>query len=292
MRQGKLEFMQGQSASNASDNTGESRAAHFSEQPGRSPVQAKVGAQHKVSVLGVQIANVSSQEAIELIEQLMQGSGGPTQPIYIVNAHTLNLAAESREYRSVLNTARVVFADGTGTRWAARLRGVRMRANLVGTDLIPELFGATAERGYRYFLLGASAAAIEKAAESCRRMYPGWDLAGFHHGFVQDEVSATEVIERINAARPHMLLVGMGNPVQECWIAKHRQRINVPVSIGVGGLFDHWAGSLKRAPAWVRRNGFEWVQLLLQQPHKWRRYLLGNPKFLFRMVTHLPHERS
>jgi len=123
-------------------------------------------------------------------------------------------------------------------------------------------------------------------------MYPGWELAGFHHGFVQDELSAQAVIAKINAARPHLLLVGMGNPLQESWIAKHRSSIMAPVSIGVGGLFDHWAGNLTRAPAWVRRNGLEWVQLLLQQPHKWRRYLMGNPKFVIRMLWHLPGERS
>jgi N-acetylglucosaminyldiphosphoundecaprenol N-acetyl-beta-D-mannosaminyltransferase len=84
----------------------------------------------------------------------------------------------------------------------------------------------------------------------------------------------------------------MGNPLQEQWIDRFGHRIHVPVSIGVGGLFDHWGNNLKRAPVWVRRNGLEWVQLLLQQPHKWRRYLVGNPKFLFRMVAHLPREHQ
>ena len=75
----------------------------------------------------------------------------------------------------------------------------------------------------------------------------------------------------------------MGNPLQEQWIHDHRAALRVPVSIGVGGLFDHWGGNLRRAPLWVRRLGFEWLQILLQQPgRKWRRYLLGNPKFLAR----------
>lgn len=87
-----------------------------------------------------------------------------------------------------------------------------------------------------------------------RGMYPGWELAGFHHGYLsQDAVAAA--IERINAARAHLLLVGMGNPLQELWIDRYRDRLQVPVSIGVGGLFDHWGGNLKRAPRWVRRHG-------------------------------------
>lgn len=100
------------------------------------------------------------------------------------------------------------------------------------------------------------------------------------------------MIEKINVARPDLLLVGMGNPRQEYWIHAHKAKLRVPVCIGVGGLFDHWAGNLKRAPLWVRRQGFEWLQILLQQPFKWRRYLVGNPKFLIRIVQQLPRDRS
>jgi N-acetylglucosaminyldiphosphoundecaprenol N-acetyl-beta-D-mannosaminyltransferase len=78
------------------------------------------------------------------------------------------------------------------------------------------------------------------------------------------------------------LLVGMGNPLQERWIHDHEAALDVPVMMAVGGLFDHWAGNLRRAPAFVRRLGFEWLQLLLQQPHKFPRYALGNPMFLAR----------
>jgi N-acetylglucosaminyldiphosphoundecaprenol N-acetyl-beta-D-mannosaminyltransferase len=230
-------------------------------------------------------------EAVSVVESRLRDNVTRTYAIYIVNAHTLNLAAESPDYLHILNSADLVFADGTGARWAARIRGVRMKANLVGTDFVPELFLRTAGRGYRYFLLGASSSTISRAAEASARMHPGWTLAGFHHGYVQDETQAVAVIERINRANPHVLLVGMGNPLQEHWLHRHRHRIRVPVSVGVGGLFDHWGGNLTRAPLWVRRQGFEWLQLLLQQPHKWRRYVLGNPKFLFRMVKHLPGDR-
>ena len=221
----------------------------------------------------------------------MRKEGSRSNPIYIVNAHSLNLAAESAHYRTVLNSAYRVLADGTGARWAARIRGVRLKANLVGTDLVPELFRATAGRGYRYYMLGADARTIELAARACARMYPGWTLAGFHHGYIHDDAVASAVIDEINATGAHLLLVGMGNPLQELWIHRHRDRLHLPVSIGVGGLFDHWSGNLQRAPTWVRKHGFEWLQLLLQQPHKWRRYLLGNPKFLLRMVRSAAAER-
>ena len=256
------------------------------------PAAANKSPLSQVHILGVRIHNASSEEAIDLIEELLHEDRAATSSIYIVNAHTLNLACESYPYRKVLNSGDVVFADGTGARWAARLRGTRLKANLVGTDLVPKLFQTTAGRGYRYFLLGADASTIQRAAAACQKMFPGWGLAGFHHGYVQDEADATKVIGEINATRADVLLVGMGNPLQEQWIHRHRGSLQVPVSIGVGGLFDHWAGNLKRAPAWIRRHGLEWTQLLLQQPHKWRRYLLGNPKFLFRIVAQLPRDRQ
>lgn len=238
-----------------------------------------------VHVLGVAINNLSQAEAIALIESWVQDRE-TTRSIFIVNAHTLNLSSVDPKFQSVLNNASRVFADGTGVRWAARLRGIRIKENLVGTDLVPRLFTETAGRGYRYFLLGAGNSTISRAARRCETDFPGWDLVGFHHGYVSEKETAT-LIEKINSAQPHLLLVGMGNPLQECWIHRYQKQLQVPVCIGVGGLFNHWAGDLQRAPHWVRQRGFEWLQLLLQQPHKWRRYLLGNPQFLIRILREL-----
>jgi N-acetylglucosaminyldiphosphoundecaprenol N-acetyl-beta-D-mannosaminyltransferase len=243
----------------------------------------------QVSILGVYISNFSQTEAIAMIEDLIW-KRCETNAIFIVNAHTLNLATEDPQYREVLNTATEVLADGTGIRWAARLRGVKLKDNLVGTDLIPRLFEVTAFRGYRYYLLGAHSDTIERAAHTVSKKYPGWNLVGFHHGYIAPN-DTNEVIKKINAVNPDLLLVGMGNPWQEYWIREHQATLRVPVCIGVGGLFNHWSGDLIRAPLWVRRQGFEWLQILLQQPYKWRRYLVGNPKFLLRIVQQLPRDR-
>jgi N-acetylglucosaminyldiphosphoundecaprenol N-acetyl-beta-D-mannosaminyltransferase len=155
-----------------------------------------------------------------------------------------------------------------------------MQDNVNGTDLTPELFRATAGRGYRYFLLGADRESIPRAAEHARKTFTGWAQAGFHHGYVNDAGRESEVISQINRARPHLLLVAMGNPLQERWIHDHRHQLEVPLGMAVGGLFSYWAGNIRRSPSWLRRCGLEWLGILLQQPHKARRYLIGNPKFL------------
>ena len=237
-----------------------------------------------VSLLGVRVTDTTRREAVALMEAWIRAADGRARAAFIVNAHTLNLACEDAAYRAVLNAADVVFADGTGVRLAARLRGVQLVDNLVGTDLLPQFFTTHLARGYRYFLLGGTPGTDARAAARVRQEFPGIRVVGHHHGFFA-ESAAPAVIDQINAAAPDMLLVAMGNPLQERWIDAHRAALHVPVCIGVGGLINHWAGDLQRAPQWVRELGMEWGQILLQQPHKWRRYLLGNPKFVYRAVV-------
>ncbi|MEX2142283.1 MAG: WecB/TagA/CpsF family glycosyltransferase [Pirellulales bacterium] len=237
-----------------------------------------------VSVFGVRIANLDEVSAIRSLEQIIDDFDGHARAVYFVNAHTLNFAARQPEFRDVLNRAACVFGDGTGVRWAARCRGVRMKANLNGTDLVPRLFHDTAGRGLRYYLLGAAADMVARAAAKAEELFPGWTLAGYHHGYI-DKHRCPDVIEQINAAEPHLLLVCMGNPLQEQWIDRHLGSLRVPICMGTGALIDRWAGNLPRAPRWIRRLGHEWAHVLLQQPHKWRRYLLGNPLFLWRMLA-------
>ncbi len=235
-----------------------------------------------LSILGVRICDTRRTTAIELLSAALAGSPARPRLVYFVNAHTLNLAAADPQYRRVLNGADYVFGDGTGVRWAARLQGVCIRDNLCGTDLIPQLLAANADRGCRMFLLGGNEGLIDSAARRAAELFPGWRIAGRHHGYL-DAAGSRDAVAAINAAEPHLLLVGMGNPRQERWLAEFRQRLRVPLCAAVGGLFHYWAGDLRRAPRWLRRLGAEWLGILFQQPSKAQRYLLGNPLFLWRI---------
>jgi N-acetylglucosaminyldiphosphoundecaprenol N-acetyl-beta-D-mannosaminyltransferase len=237
------------------------------------------------TVLGVHILNVRKDRGVELLEDVIRRRDGRAQSVFFVNAHTLNLAAADPRDREVLNTGDFVFGDGTGVRWAARLNGARMCDNLVGTDFTPALLKTTAERGYSYFMLGGDQSTIERAAQYARENFPGWRLAGYHHGFLKSAELNASAIEIINAARPDVLLVGMGNPLQERWIQAQLDRLDTSLCLGIGGLFDYWAGNVSRAPGWLRRFGHEWIWRLFQQPRdKARRYLIGNPLFLARIL--------
>jgi N-acetylglucosaminyldiphosphoundecaprenol N-acetyl-beta-D-mannosaminyltransferase len=240
-----------------------------------------------VEVLGVPIAILHPIEAVAHMQKLIWAAAPHARTVYIVNAHTLNLACDDPSYHTVLTGADTVFGDGTGVRWAARWQGKKMIDNLVGTDLMPFFFVNTMERHYRYFLLGAQTDVVERAAAFLTRQFPGLNVVGHQTGHYS-HAEHHDVIAKVNAARPDVLMVGMGNPIQERWIHENRHSLtDVRLAVGVGGLFDHWGGVLTRAPRWVRRNGFEWVQLMIQQPQKWRRYLIGNPRFLARVAREI-----
>lgn len=243
--------------------------------------------QRELEVLGVTIRDTTMDEAVSLLGRRIERGAvsGETHHVFYVNAHSLNCAIEDPEYRAVLEDGDLVFGDGTGVRWAARMKGVRLQDNLNGTDMTPALLRRYADRGWRYFLLGSTPEIIERAAERCQReLAPGWVCAGYRHGYVDPEEEA-EVVQQINEAQPHLLLVGMGNPLQEKWIHRNRRALRVPLAMGIGGLFHYFADDMPRAPRWVRAMGMEWAYILLQQPKKARRYLLGNPLFLVRAIA-------
>jgi N-acetylglucosaminyldiphosphoundecaprenol N-acetyl-beta-D-mannosaminyltransferase len=250
------------------------------------PLRAARGPGDKdvLSILGVAVTDVVMEEALAIIEAMLTQRPRRAHSVYFVNAHTLNTACDEPAYREVLNRADRVFGDGTGVRWAAKLiHRAPLKDNVNGTDLTPLLFTRFAGRGFKYFLLGNTPDRIGLAAEHTRKTYPGWELAGFHHGYLKGKDSMP-VIEQINASGADMLLVGMGNPLQEQWIHDHLPHLTVPVCMAIGGLTDYWVGDLVRAPAWVRRIGYEWLHLLIRQPKKARRYLIGNPLFLARVM--------
>ncbi|MHA7836183.1 MAG: WecB/TagA/CpsF family glycosyltransferase [bacterium] len=240
------------------------------------------------SVLGVPICDVTMDEAIALIDARLAAAKGRTTSIYFANTNALNLASLDPDYAAVWQRADLVFGDGTGVRWGSRiLRGRAPRDNVNGTDLVPRMFHDLARPGRRYFLLGATPDGVARAASFARKAFAGWDLADFHHGYVHDfdPASTDALLKRIRESGADVLLVGMGNPLQERWIDAHREALGVPVALAIGGLFAYWAGDLDRAPPWMRRLGIEWLHLMLAQPRKVPRYMLGNPAFLSRVLA-------
>lgn len=234
-------------------------------------------------ILGVPITVTTSPALIRLL-----GDGIRTRsPRYLAfaNAHTLNLAVEDQEFLQILRRFTVV-NDGLGVDLASkRLYGERFQENLNGTDFVPYFLRSL---GYpvRVYLLGSREGVAQAAGEALVRCCPNVKVSGTHHGYFSVK-ETSRVIDAINAARPDVLLVAFGNPLQEKWIARYADVLSVPVCIGVGALFDFLSGRQPRAPRWVRLLRSEWCFRLMVEPRRmWRRYILGNVVFLRRVAVY------
>ncbi len=243
---------------------------------------AATSAMPTLGLFDLSIANADVPQAIDWMCARI-AAGEPTRIAYL-NAHCLNQATVDASYRGALATADALLPDGSGIALAARLAGEPLRANLNGTDLVPLLCARLAATGHSVFLLGGRPGVATAAAESLRETCPGLIIAGTRDGYFADRDEA-EVIAEINASGASLVLVAMGVPLQETWLARVAPRLSAPMTMGVGGLFDFLSGRIPRAPLGLRRVGLEWTWRLYQEPARmWRRYVLGNPVFVARAL--------
>lgn len=242
------------------------------------------GASHpaRLSVLGVPFTDLRFDQAVERIREMLDTPGA--KQVVLANAHTLNLAHTDPGYRQVLCDAALVLRDGVGIELASLALGHRLRHNFVGTDFVPRCLEALAPQRPGILLFGARPGVAECAGRVLAARCPGVRIVGAVDGYA----GAATAVERVRALRPDVLLVALGNPAQERWIATHRDGLECRVAIGVGALFDYLAGDVRRAPAWVLALRSEWIFRLLVEPRRLaRRYLVGNPLFLWRFVAAL-----
>lgn len=227
----------------------------------------------KINILGVAFDALTLGEAEERADALLcSGAGG-----YIVTANPeiVLRCREDAAYAAAVNGAKLVLADGVGDLCAARILGTPLPGRVAGADLVPRLLARLAERGGSVFLYGARPGVAERAGESLQSACPGLRIAGTENGYISDETALLEALER---EKPDLLLLGLGAPRQELWMAKNRQRTPA-VMIGVGGLLDVFAGDIPRAPEAWQRLGLEWLYRLLREPRRFKR-VIRLPKIL------------
>ena len=232
-----------------------------------------------VDVLGLPIRPLKTDGLIELLVQRAR-AGLRTTACY-ANAHTVNLACRHAHVRAMLSSCEVLYADGASVVWASRWSGRLLPERMTAADYFPKFARRCAEEKLSLYLLGGEESVASQAAAKLRELVPGLSIVGVHHGYFGPDESAG-IVEEINAARPDVLAVGLSSPRQEQWLADHGKDLRVSVRWCVGALFDYLAGRERRAPAWLCRIGGEWLFRLLVDPvGKWRRYLIGNPLFVW-----------
>jgi alpha-1,3-mannosyltransferase len=200
-----------------------------------------------------------------------------------VNSFTAYLLARSAAYRASLRDF-FLLNDGVGLDIVSLVRhGRRFPFNLNGTDFTPFYLRTTRHR-YRVYLLGGRPGIAEKAAAALQRLAPRHHYIGARHGYFA-EPQNTDVIADIRAKRADLIIVALGNPRQETWIAENLEETGARLAIGVGALLDFLADAVPRAPLWVRRLRLEWLYRMLLEPGRlWKRYVVFTPLLIARAV--------
>jgi N-acetylglucosaminyldiphosphoundecaprenol N-acetyl-beta-D-mannosaminyltransferase len=252
-----------------------------------------------VAVLGIRFHNLTRAEAARAIAGLAQSG----HRAYVVKPYSefMPRAVRDSAIRDLLNTADLCLPDGIGILWAAHylsLHGGMLRAlwqlplslgslafnpaavrqplkqNMSGVDLTWEMLAALDSTGASIFLLGGTEAELHGTRQRIEARFPPLRIAGAHSGHFNVRGPQNDaIVAEINAAAPQALLVAMGFPLQERWIEANLPRLNVNVAIAEGGSFSFISGATRRAPAWMRRAGLEWLFRLLRQPSRLRRQL-------------------
>ena len=245
------------------------------------PSAPPVGEPHpRFEVLGVKISAMTPDRAAALIEAWV--AGGARQYVNVCTSGTILECHDEPRLAAIVNAAGMATPDGMPLVWLGRWRGFDV-SRVYGPDLMLTLSDRGRARGLRHFYYGSTPAVLERLRARLQQRFPGLDVAGVHappfRALTDEEVAATAAL--INAARPDIVWVGLGTPKQDEWVGRFRPLLEAPVLVAVGAAFDFHAGMVRQAPRWMMRMGLEWFFRLLMEPRRlWRRYLVGNPRFV------------
>lgn len=242
----------------------------------------------KVSILGSKISVWNLGETVAQLKKLAQSGG--RHYVCVSNVHTVVMGLDDKNYSEITNNATLATADGVPLIWASKLLGgPKIHGRASGPDILAKILNDSSCRSLRHYFFGSTPEVLEALRENLKQIAPEAIIAGFYSPphrkakAATDPLDADEIEEcrRIDEASPHIVWVGLGAPKQEIWMARTRQQLKAPVTIGVGAAFDFLAGNKKRAPLWMQKGGLEWAYRFVQEPKRLAsRYLKTNPRFV------------
>ena len=230
-------------------------------------------------VLGVQVHAVQIPDVVIQVERWIQ-EGERAHYVAVTGMHGVTEAKHDSGFRNILNQADLVVPDGMPLVWLGRTHGFPLRRRVYGPEFMETFCWQTGDR-YRHFFYGGAAGVADHLAGTLQRRF-GIRVAGTYSPPFRPltEEEDREVVAAVEAAKADVLWVGLSTPKQERWMHEHKDKLRVPVMLGVGAAFDLNTGRLRQAPAWMRENGLEWLFRLLAEPKRlWRRYLVYGSQF-------------
>ena len=240
-------------------------------------------------VLGVRVDAIQIPEVIARMEAWIAGRDA-CRFIAVTGMHGVMEAQHHQEFKVILNSANLVVADGMPLVWLGRWRGFGLRRRVYGPELLETFCTETWRRPYRHYFYGGAPGVAEELAARLLKRCPNMQIAGSYSPPFRPltDEEDREVARQIEDSHADIVWVGLSTPKQECWMFEHRNRLRVPVLIGVGAAFDFHAGRVSQAPRWMREHGLEWLFRLWSEPRRlWRRYLIYGLEFVWQVLLEL-----
>lgn len=230
----------------------------------------------RLNIHNVLIHNTTMQEAVEQVQKW--AAEDTLRTVFTPNSEIIMQAQRNPEFKNILNSADLLIPDGAGVILASRILRKPLKQKVSGFDLVRNLFKASAGKNISYYILGGQPGIAEIAAVNIMAEYGKINIKGYYHGYFRPE-EENDLIEKINNAKPDILLVGLGAPKQEYWIHNNKYRLKCKVCIGVGGSIDVFSGKVSLTPEFIRRIGFEWLHRLIREPRRIKR-MMDLPRFI------------
>jgi N-acetylglucosaminyldiphosphoundecaprenol N-acetyl-beta-D-mannosaminyltransferase len=239
----------------------------------------------RVNILGVGVSAINMGMALDWMETVIRR--GERHYVVVCPVSTVLACLDDPAARHAVNGAGLVTPDGMPIVWLTRAAGHPHVSRVYGPDLMLDFCARSVGPGYRHYFCGGAEGTPEQLMAALTAHFSGLQVAGgysppFRPLTLEEDA---ELVDRINAAFPDVVWVGLGSPKQDLWMAAHRERLEAPLLVGVGAAFDFFTGRVRQAPRWMMRIGLEWLFRLFHEPRRlWRRYLLGNPRFVVNVI--------
>lgn len=226
---------------------------------------------NRASLLGTTVDSVNLDQTLDAIPALI--AKRESSYICLAPAHSLMACRRDPQLRGIFNRSALTVPDGMGTVWFLRALGHRS-GRVYGPDLLLGTCQRGLTLGWRHYFLGGAPGVAKQLAAQLSARFPGLQVAGTLSPDVGERGECSpDVLEAINAAKPHIVWVGLGSPKQEYWMAAHSDKLDAPLLVGVGAAFDFLSGAKPQAPVWLQHLGLEWLFRLFSEPRRlWRRY--------------------
>ena len=245
----------------------------------------------KFNFIGFDFFNFSLKDSLEVIEDIVK-KGGKHQTFFSSNAYIIVKANRDPEFKKLCEAIDILTVDSWVVYYAIKMLGISVKEPVSVSRILFEFLKQPINTKYRLYFLGAEEAVLEKAISNINKWYPYINIVGYHNGYF-DINNCEHIIEDINSKKPDILLVGMSSPLKEKFIYLYKSKLNIPLSIMVGGAIDILGESKKLAPVFMSKLGLEWFYRFIQEPKRmWKRYLISNNAFVILLIREIFRKKN